>query len=317
MADRKVYEAIDRTFQDIRENSHPFGGLTVVFAGDWRQILPVVRRGSRADIIHACLKSSPLWENVIVFELSQNMRVHLAGGDEANFASELLTIGEGKIPVQHEIGEYKIALPRRYILETQDVHDLCSFVFDGLEQQYNDPQWLCSRAILCPTNQAADEINSHMMDTFPGDHRNYKSADRILDGDNNRQYPQEFLNTICVSGMPPHLLQLKENCPIMLIRNLDPANGHCNGTRYIVTKMHDHVIEAMIATGRDVGRLIFIPRIPVCPSDTIFPFRMQRRQFPVRPFFAMTANKAQGQTLSRIGIYLAKDFFLMANYILR
>ncbi len=95
------------------------------------------------------------------------MKVQLAGGDEGNFASELLTIGEGRVPVQHELGEYNIALPRRYILETQDVHDLCSFVFDGLEQQYNNPQWLCSRAILCPTNQAADEINNHMMDTFP------------------------------------------------------------------------------------------------------------------------------------------------------
>ena len=95
----------------------------------------------------------------------------------------------------------------------------------------------------------------------------------------------------------------------MLLRNLDPARGHCNGTRYVITKMHDHVLEAVVATGVYAGTHIFIPRIPVSPSDLIFPFRMQRRQFPVRPCFAMTANKAQGQTLSRIGIYLPKDFF--------
>ena len=95
----------------------------------------------------------------------------------------------------------------------------------------------------------------------------------------------------------------------MLIRNLDPAKGHCNGTRYVITKMHDHVIDATIATGLHVGKQIFIPRIPISPSDTTFPFKMQRRQFPIRPSFAMTANKAQGQTLSRIGIFLPKDFF--------
>ena len=36
---------------------------------------------------------------------------------------------------------------------------------------------------------------------------------------------------------------------------------------------------------------------------------MRRKQFPIKPAFAMTANKAQGQTLSRVGIYLGTDFF--------
>ena len=36
---------------------------------------------------------------------------------------------------------------------------------------------------------------------------------------------------------------------------------------------------------------------------------MRRKQFPIKPAFAMTSNKAQGQTLSKVGIYLGKDFF--------
>ena len=54
---------------------------------------------------------------------------------------------------------------------------------------------------------------------------------------------------------------------------------------------------------------IFIPRIPIIPSDNIFPFHMKRKEFPVRPAFAITANKAQGHTLSHVGIYLKQDFF--------
>ena len=53
---------------------------------------------------------------------------------------------------------------------------------------------------------------------------------------------------------------------------------------------------------------ISISRIPIIPSD-IFPFHMKRKEFPVRPAFASTANKAQGHTLSHVGIYLKQDFF--------
>ena len=54
---------------------------------------------------------------------------------------------------------------------------------------------------------------------------------------------------------------------------------------------------------------IFIPRIPIIPSDNIFLFHMKRKEFPVQPAFAITANKAQGHTLSHAGIYLKQDFF--------
>ncbi len=39
------------------------------------------------------------------------------------------------------------------------------------------------------------------------------------------------------------------------------------------------------------------------------PFTLRRRQFPVRPAFAMTINKAQGQTLKMVGIFLPKPVF--------
>ncbi|GFR81482.1 ATP-dependent DNA helicase pif1 [Elysia marginata] len=95
----------------------------------------------------------------------------------------------------------------------------------------------------------------------------------------------------------------------MLLRNLDPVNGHCNGTRYVIDNLHDHIIDETIACGPHAGKRIFIPRIPIIPSDNIFPFHMKRKQFPVRPAFAITASKAQGQRLEQIGIYLKNHFF--------
>jgi hypothetical protein len=43
-----------------------FGGKLVIFAGDWRQVLPVVVRGGRAQVVNACLKSSVLWEQCLI-----------------------------------------------------------------------------------------------------------------------------------------------------------------------------------------------------------------------------------------------------------
>ena len=105
----------------------------------------------------------------------------------------------------------------------------------------------------------------------------------------------------------PHTLQLKKHSIIMLLRNLDPVNGHCNGTRYVIE--HNQIIDATIACGPHVGKRIFIPRIPMIPLDNIFSSHMKRKHFPVRPAFAITSNKAQGQTLSGVGIYLKQGFF--------
>jgi len=95
----------------------------------------------------------------------------------------------------------------------------------------------------------------------------------------------------------------------MLLRNFNTTNGHCNGTRYIVTELHQHVIEAEIAVGLHAETRLFIPCIPLIPSDNTYPFQMKRRQFPIKLAFGITVNKAQGQTLQRVGIYLPTDMF--------
>ena len=109
--------------------------------------------------------------------------------------------------------------------------------------------------------------------------------------------------------MRPHTFQLRKHSITMLLRNLDRVKGHCNGTRYVMEHLHDHIIDATIACGPRAGKQIFIPRIAKIPSDNIFPFHMKRKQFPVLTAFAITPNKAQGQTLSQVGIYLKQGFF--------
>ena len=111
------------------------------------------------------------------------------------------------------------------------------------------------------------------------------------------------------SGIPNHKLKLKTGIPIMLLRNIDQAKGLCNGTRLQVKHLGKNVICATVITGKNIGDSIFIPRMDLVPSDSGLPFKFQRRQFPISLCFAMTINKSQGQTLSRVGLYLPQPVF--------
>ena len=95
----------------------------------------------------------------------------------------------------------------------------------------------------------------------------------------------------------------------MLLRNMNKKLGLCNGSRLVVRRLQRHVIEAEVLTGQHAGRRVIIPRIETSPANTTLPFTLRRRQFPVRPAYAMTINKSQGQTLEKVGLCLLKGVF--------
>jgi ATP-dependent DNA helicase PIF1 len=70
------------------------------------------------------------------------------------------------------------------------------------------------------------------------------------------------------------------------------------------------MIDAENVLGQHAGKRVFLSRIPLYPSDNeMFPFQFRRKQFPIRLSFAMTINKAQGQTIPNIGIFLPDAVF--------
>lgn len=95
----------------------------------------------------------------------------------------------------------------------------------------------------------------------------------------------------------------------MLVRNLNAKRGLVNGTKLYVEKLNDHSIQCTILTGEFKDDEVYLPRIVLAPSDTSLPFVLKRRQFPIKLAFAMTINKAQGQTLRQVGLLLREPVF--------
>ena len=208
MSNRAAFEALDRTLQDLRENSECMGGVTIVLAGDFRQTLPIIPRGTPADEIKACLKKSPLWHVVQKLSLTTNQRVRLHGDiDAGTFSNLLLRIGNGEEHVD-ERGQISITPNCGTIVETPA--ELFSKVFPDLRIHYNNPDhnnwinWLCERAILAPKNDVVDEINKHILQQLPGELATYLSIDTVIDTDQAMVYPTEFLNSL----QPPGCLHM-------------------------------------------------------------------------------------------------------------
>ncbi|KAI9095295.1 hypothetical protein K1719_026329 [Acacia pycnantha] len=95
-----------RTLRDMIHCDRPFGGKCVIMGGDFRQILPIIQKGTRGTIVNACINSSYPWDHCIIFQLTKNMRLNSSalGTDHDKlvwFSRWLLDVGDGKLGNLH------------------------------------------------------------------------------------------------------------------------------------------------------------------------------------------------------------------------
>ncbi|XP_012853625.1 PREDICTED: uncharacterized protein LOC105973151 [Erythranthe guttata] len=267
MMHRFCFEALDRTMRSILNSEKPFGGKVIVLGGDFRQILPVVLKASRQDIVHATINSSPLWRECRVTRLHKNMRLQLNSSSSSEdeireFAEWILRIGNGEAGDYND-GEASIEIPEDMLIrESEDAFsELLQFVYSDLLNNIANHDFIQGRAILGPTNESVIYVNDYMSSLIEELEKVYLSSDSLCmdeaDSEINAEiYSTEFLNTISCSGLPPHELKLKKGVPVMLIRYIDQARGLCNGTRLQVERLGMHVISCKVLSGKNVGDMV-------------------------------------------------------------
>jgi hypothetical protein len=211
-------DAVDRTLQDICKDKRPFGGVTIVFGGDFQQILPVVQKGTREQIVGACIQRSKLWHDIHIMHLTEN-RCLDPGPDEVEFAKWILEIGHGK----HTLPDGYVPLPAHMKCGDTEA-SLIDALYPGIDTltPENHDDYFMERTILSARNDDVDQLNQSVLDRFPGEQKVFHSADSVkyekgVDVDGNVQYPVEYLNSINASGLPLAKLSLKVGCPIMVL----------------------------------------------------------------------------------------------------
>ncbi|XP_074377754.1 uncharacterized protein LOC141719277 [Apium graveolens] len=243
MQHHHAFESVDRCFRDIMASVHPrnknipFGGITVVFGGDFRQILPVIPKASRTEVVQSSVIQSSLWNHFKVFMLHQNMRLGCGMNAEENqkiaeFAQWVLYFGDGKVENIHPDIIYKdpeIIIPMKYLVgkKTNAVKDIVDVTYPYFMKNYTTESYLKERAILTPTNEIVDEVNSHVLNLISGITHSYLSQDSIDtetgndDNDYESSFLIEYLNSINMPSILKHDLKLKVGVVVMLMRNLN------------------------------------------------------------------------------------------------
>ncbi|CAA0821051.1 PIF1 helicase [Striga hermonthica] len=171
MMHKHCFEAVQTSLQaimgavDPSNSNKPFGGKPVVFGGNFRQILPVIPKGSRQDIVNATINSSDIWRNCTVLRLTKNMRLQsISDADERDvlttFAEWIASIGHGTIRGSNDSCA-AIDILEDIQLKTLDdpIATIVESIYPMFKNATDDPSYLKDRAILAPTLEVVGSIN--------------------------------------------------------------------------------------------------------------------------------------------------------------
>ncbi|KAG5581516.1 hypothetical protein H5410_052143 [Solanum commersonii] len=183
MAKQQTVETVDKNFCDIMDSAIPFGGKVMVFGGDFHQVLPVVPKSTRAEMIDASLFRSYLWSLMEKIQLLTNMRTKA----DTTFRDFVLRIGNG---------------------DESTIKDNfnCTSITNDCPTKFVD--YIIERAILASRNEFVDNLNEMMIGKFLGETKRYISFD-LAEDDTNNYYQEVYLNSLIPNGLPPHMYIIK------------------------------------------------------------------------------------------------------------
>jgi ATP-dependent DNA helicase PIF1 len=301
MLNRAALGCTEDVCKQVMNNNEPFGGKVFILLGDFRQTCPVIRGGSRAQVIDACIQSSPLWHTFRIRRLPQLIR----NAEDPEFADFVNSIGDGAGPeICLDI------LPR-----TTDLSDIIDFVYP--------PQILCNpsscleRGILAPTNKQVDSYNDILLERVQGVSKQYMAADSIkeatVDGMTSPDATLDFVARQTPPGLPPHHLLIKTHAVYRLLRNLSLDRQLVKNVRVVVTEVGNRIVTLKVlrdgpALGNEREEEIVLPRISVS-HQLSSGHTLLRRKFALAPAYSTTFHSCEGLTFDFVGVDLTRPVF--------
>lgn len=258
MVHAEIADTVDRTLRDIMNNNHPFGGKCVLFMGDFKQLLPVVRYGKGCNFT---MQKCRWWKQVIKLKFSKNWRAV----QNPDYTQWLQDIGMGVI--EH------VVVPPEQRVESYDAM-IDKIYGDNLAHAHN-------HQILALTLETCATINSMCLNKMPGQATEIPAADSYVDCSDRDAFPANYVESLPMKGAPPFMICFKTGARYMCMKNIDIRRGLINGTMLQLLSCGRRYAQFKVLSGKSAGSVELLTKamFTITPEASGLPFTILRRQY--------------------------------------
>lgn len=284
MMSRKIFELLDALGQHVRRNSSPFGGIQLVFVGDFYQLPPV---GDASDPLtrQFCFESETWFSTFPIhhhIELTEIFRQQ-----DAEYKKILQEVRMGRLSPESlvKIGQYVRPTPSNMI---------------------TPPNLFATRSQADCVNQNCYRVLNEEEYPFDvevrNDHRLWLDTRQPIDDALYQKgiamtplEKEHAVNALLKTIHQTQSLRLKRGSVVMCTYNLDLEKGVCNGSQGLVVgfQYDEHHHRCPVVRFQNQVKMM-IPRVEhqsvECPTLSV-------RYFPLVLSWAQTIHKIQGTTL--------------------
>jgi ATP-dependent DNA helicase PIF1 len=275
MMSQKLFELLDAIGKTVRKNNKPFGGIQLIFSGDFYQLPPV---GDKDDIetTRFCFESL-LWSQT--FSLKNHIQLtKIFRQSDPVYQKILNQIREGKLKrssnesLLHNVG-------RKFVMDNE-----------------------VRPTKLFPTRNKVEQVNTKEMNSLKTDELEYKlkyhsdlemtSTEMVKRRQFTREQIQTELLYLKANLRCDEVVKLKVGAQVMCIVNIELDNGQtlCNGSQGVITRLSEQGLPVV-----KFGTFETIMGYHVWPSENIPGIGVS--QLPLILAWALTIHKSQGATL--------------------